>query len=188
LPFSKTALVARRKQLFAAADGAWPVAAVFVLSFADEATGTTHQRSVVRFLSQLLDDLSMTFDEILNLIGDTGSADADQLLRARFPDIPADLLGERVAVATNNFLRAAALRAARERRDQLVDDDVFRRNLVDTSWAPLPLPFSKRRAFRCNGARRRMGECRASEARPRVWPWRWPRRSCVASVCRPSAC
>jgi hypothetical protein len=42
-----------------------------------------------------------------------------------------DLLGERVAVATNNFLHAAALRGARERRDQLVDGVTFRRNLVD---------------------------------------------------------
>jgi hypothetical protein len=34
-------------------------------------------------------------------------------------------------VATNSFLRAAALRAARKRRDGLVDDETFRRNLVD---------------------------------------------------------
>jgi hypothetical protein len=104
---------------------------VFVLPFAEMSTGTPHQRSVVRFLSQLLDDLSMTFDEILNLIGDTGTAEAYQLLQARFPDLPDELLAERVALATNSFLHAAALRAARKRRDHLVDDETFRRNLVD---------------------------------------------------------
>jgi AcrR family transcriptional regulator len=125
------ALVARRTELLAAAEDPWSIAAVFVLPFAEMSTGSNHQRSVVRFLSQLLDDLSMTFEEILNLIGDTGSADAYQLLRAHFPDLPAGLLGERVAVATNSFLHAAALRAARKRRAELVDDETFRRNLVD---------------------------------------------------------
>lgn len=125
------ALVARRKELLACADDPWSIAAVFVLPFAEMSTGTTHQRKVVRFLSQLLDDLSMTFDEILNLIGDTLTSEAYQLLLARFPDLPGDLLGERVAVATNSFLHAAALRAARKRRDHLVDDQTFRRNLVD---------------------------------------------------------
>jgi AcrR family transcriptional regulator len=125
------ALVARRKELLAAADDPWSIAAVFVLPFAEMATGSAHQRRVVRFLSQLLDDLSMTFDEILNLIGDTGSGEAYLLLREHFPDLPTQLLAERVAVATNSFLHAAALRAARNRRDQLVDDELFRRNLVD---------------------------------------------------------
>jgi len=124
-------LVERRKELLASAEDAWSIAAVFVLPFAEMATGSPHQRSVVRFLSQLLDDLSMTFDEILHLIGETGSTEAYQLLRARFPHLPSDLLDERVAVATNSFLHAAALRAARARRDHLVDDATFRRNLVD---------------------------------------------------------
>lgn len=125
------ALVARRKELLTCADKPWAVAAVFVLPFAEMSTGTAHQRSVVRFLSQLLDDLSMTFDEILKLIGDTGTAEAYERLRDCFPDLPSDLFAERVAVATNSFLHAAALRAAQERRDHLVDDDTFRRNIVD---------------------------------------------------------
>jgi hypothetical protein len=41
------------------------------------------------------------------------------------------LLWERIAVATNSFVHAAALRAARTRHEQLVDDELFRRNLVD---------------------------------------------------------
>lgn len=124
-------LVTRRKELLERADDSRSVAAVFVLPFAEMATGTAHQRRVVRFLSQLLDDLSMSFDEILNLIGDTLSAEAYQLLRARVPEMPADVLAERVAVATNSFLHAAALRSARRRRDHLVDDETFRSNLVD---------------------------------------------------------
>jgi hypothetical protein len=52
-------------------------------------------------------------------------------VRQQFPDLPTELLAERVAVATNGFLHAAALRAARKRRDGLVDDETFRRDLVD---------------------------------------------------------
>jgi AcrR family transcriptional regulator len=125
------ALVARRKELLAVAQAPWSIAAVFVLPFGEMATGSTHQRTVVRFLSQLLDDMSMTFDEILHLIGDTGSASAYELLHEQVPDLSPRLLGERVAVASNSFLHASALRAARNRRDELVDDATFCNNLVD---------------------------------------------------------
>lgn len=137
------ALVTRRKELLADADNPWSIAAVFVLPFAEMSTGTPHQRSVVRFLSQLLDHLSMTFDEILNLIRDTGTAEAYQLLQARFPDLPDELLAERVALATNSFLHASALRAARKRCDHLVDDETFRRNLVDMFLGATTLVISK---------------------------------------------
>jgi hypothetical protein len=45
--------------------------------------------------------------------------------------MPEPWFWERVAVATNSFIHAAALRAARARHDQVVDDELFRRNLVD---------------------------------------------------------
>jgi AcrR family transcriptional regulator len=66
-------LVARRRELLACSDDPWSVAAVFVLPFAEMATGSEHQKLVVRFLSQLLDDHSLTFQEILDLVGDTGT-------------------------------------------------------------------------------------------------------------------
>jgi AcrR family transcriptional regulator len=124
-------LVARRKELLASTDDPWSVAAVFVLPFAEMATGSEHQKLVVRFLSQLLDDHSLTFHEILELVGDTGTYEAYGLLHQHFPRIPEPLLWERVAVATNSFVHAAALRAARTRHEQIVDDELFRRNLVD---------------------------------------------------------
>jgi AcrR family transcriptional regulator len=124
-------LVARRKELLACSDDPWSVAAVFVLPFAEMATGSEHQKLVVRFLSQLLDDHSLTFQEILDLVGDTGTYEAYRLLHQHFPGIPERLLWERVAVATNSFIHAAALRAARTRHEQIVDDELFRRNLVD---------------------------------------------------------
>jgi AcrR family transcriptional regulator len=125
------ALVARRKELLACTDDPWSVAAVFVLPFAEMATGSEHQKLVVRFLSQLLDDHSLSFHEILDLVGDTGTQEAYMLLHQHFPRIPEALLWERVAVATNSFIHAAALRAARTRHEQIVDDELFRRNLVD---------------------------------------------------------
>jgi hypothetical protein len=85
---------------------------------------------MVRFLSQLLDDRSSTFHEILDLVGDTGTQEAYKLLHQQFPQIP-EPLRERIAVATNSFVHAAALRAARPRHEQIVDDELFRRNLVD---------------------------------------------------------
>jgi AcrR family transcriptional regulator len=124
-------LVARRKELLASSDDPWSVAAVFVLPFAEMATGSEHQKLVVRFLSQLLDDHSLSFHEILDLVGDTGTQEAYKLLHQHFPRIPEPLLWERVAVATNSFIHAAALRAARTRHEQIVDDELFRRNLVD---------------------------------------------------------
>jgi AcrR family transcriptional regulator len=125
------ALVARRKELLAGSDDPWSVAAVFVLPFAEMATGSEHQKLVVRFLSQLLDDHSLTFQEILDLVGDTGTYQSYKLFHQQFPQIPEPLLWERIAVATNSFVHAAALRAARTRHEQIVDDELFRRNLVD---------------------------------------------------------
>jgi AcrR family transcriptional regulator len=124
-------LVARRKELLAISDDPWSVAAVFVLPFAEMATGSEHQKLVVRFLSQLLDDHSLTFQEILDLVGDTGTYQSYMLFHQHFPGIPEPLLWERIAVATNSFVHAAALRAARTRHEQIVDDELFRRNLVD---------------------------------------------------------
>jgi AcrR family transcriptional regulator len=124
-------LVARRKELLASTDDPWSVAAVFVLPFAEMATGSEHQKLVVRFLSQLLDDHSLSFHEILDLVGDAGTQEAYKLLHQHFPRIPEPLLWERIAVATNSFVHAAALRAARTRHEQIVDDELFRRNLVD---------------------------------------------------------
>ncbi|MDQ1430054.1 MAG: hypothetical protein QOF40_656 [Actinomycetota bacterium] len=124
-------LVERRKALLAEVTDARSVAAVFVLPFAQLATGTDHEREVVQLLSQLHDDVSLSIEDIVDLIGDTGSGDAYALLRARVVGISDDVLAERVRVGVNSFLHAAAIWAREERRAHQVGEDVFCSNLVD---------------------------------------------------------
>ena len=129
-------LVARRRALLAeaaatAAENLRPVAAVFVLPFAEMATGSEHERSVVQLINQLHDDVSLSFSQITELVGDTAIGEAAALLRSRVGGIPDDILAERVAVANSIFLHAAALRARGGAREQRLDDAAFRENLVD---------------------------------------------------------
>jgi AcrR family transcriptional regulator len=124
-------LVERRRALLAEADDLRSIAAVFVLPFAELATGTEHERWVVQFLSQLHDDVSLSIEDITDLIGDTGTGEAYELLRARLPDVSDELLGERVRVGINSFLHAAAIWAKGQRRAHQVSDEVFGANLVD---------------------------------------------------------
>ena len=73
-------------------------AAVFVLPYAQLATGTEHERHVVQFLSQLHDDVSFSLAEIQDLIGDTAAGEAGRLLAARIGPQPGpEVLGARHA-------------------------------------------------------------------------------------------
>ncbi len=133
-------LVDRREALLAetrAAPDLHGVAAVFVRPFAELATGTEHERWVVQFLSQLNDDVSLSNEDMRDLIGETGTREAYDLLRRLVPDMPAELLNERVHVGLNSYLHAAAIRAKGQRRTRYLDDDAFRRNLVDMFLAAL---------------------------------------------------
>jgi AcrR family transcriptional regulator len=134
------ALVERREELLASVDSVWSTAAVFVLPFAEFATGAKHQRWVVRFLSQLHDDPSLSLEDLVALIGDTRSKLAYELLRKYIPELPALILAERVSVGIGSYLHAAAERAAGYRR-QLVDDQTFRRNIVDMFLGALSADF-----------------------------------------------
>jgi AcrR family transcriptional regulator len=124
-------LVDRRRALLAEADDLWTIAAVFVLPFAELATGTEHERWVVQFLSQLHDDVSRSIEDITDLIGDTGTSEAYARLGERAADVPADVLGERVRVGINSYLHASAIWAKGQRRAHLVGEETFRRNIVD---------------------------------------------------------
>jgi len=124
-------LVERRKALLVDVSDSRSVAAVFVLPFAELATGTDHEREVVQLLSQLHDDVSFSIEDITDLIGDTGTGDAYLLLRDRVAGVADELLAERVRVAVNSFLHAAAIWARGERRAHQVSDELFRANLVD---------------------------------------------------------
>jgi AcrR family transcriptional regulator len=124
-------LVERRKALLVEVSDVRSVAAVFVLPFAQLATGTDHEREVVQLLAQLHDDVSLSIEDITDLIGDTGSRDAYVLLRDRVVGVSDEVLAERVRVGVNSFLHAAAIWARGERRAHQVSDEVFRANLID---------------------------------------------------------
>jgi hypothetical protein len=121
--------VARRRELLAEADDLSTLAEVFVLPFAEMATGDAHQKQVVQFLSQIHDDVSFSVADISELIGPTGTGDAYARL-VPLVEVPEDLLAERVRVGLNAYLHVAALWARGERREHQVSDEVFRTNLV----------------------------------------------------------
>jgi AcrR family transcriptional regulator len=139
-------LVDRRRTLLAEAlttsdDDLRSAAAVFVLPYAQLATGTEHERHVVQFLSQLHDDVSLSIEDILDLIGDTAANDAGRLLAERLRPGPGpQLLGERIRVGTNSYLHAAAIWARGERRQHHVSDEIFRSNLVDMFLGAVTAP------------------------------------------------
>jgi AcrR family transcriptional regulator len=120
-------------------------AAVFVLPYAQLATGTERERHVVQFLSHLHDEVSFSLEELQDLIGDTAANDAGKLLAARIGDrLGADVLSERITVGTSSFLHAAAIWAREgERRQHRVSDETFRLNLVDMFLGAVTAPVAK---------------------------------------------
>jgi len=138
-------LLDRRRALLADAlaahDDARAAAAVFVLPYAQLATGTERERHVVQFLSQLHDDVTLSVQEIQELIGDSMTATAGRLLASRLiTPVPAELLAERIRVGTNMFIHAAAIWARGQRRAHLVSDETFRANLVDMFLGAVSAP------------------------------------------------
>lgn len=141
-------LVARRRALLVEASAAPAedlrrVAAIFVLPFAEMATGSEHERSVVQLINQLHDDVTLSFSQITDLVGDTAIGEAAALLRERLTAIPRDILSERITVANSIFLHAAALRARGGSREQRLDDHAFRENLVDMFHGALIAPVAQ---------------------------------------------
>jgi AcrR family transcriptional regulator len=140
-------LVGRRRALLAEAattaqSNLRAVAAIFVLPFAELATGTEHERWVVLLLNQIHDDVSLYFTQIMDLVGDTAIGEAAALLRSRMKGLPDDILAERLAVANSIFLHAAATRARGGSREQRLDDRAFRDNLVDMFHGSLIAPVA----------------------------------------------
>jgi AcrR family transcriptional regulator len=141
-------LVARRRELLAVAavtprTDVRSVAAVVVLPFAEMATGSDHQRSVVMLINQLHDDVSLSLSQIAEMVGDTAIGDAAVLLRSRIGGIPEEILSERLTVANSIFLHAAALRARGGSRERRLDDAGFRENLVDMFYGTLIAPVAR---------------------------------------------
>ena len=85
--------------------------------------------------------MSLSLEDIIELIGETGVREAYARLRKLVPRIPADLLNERVRVGLNSYLHAAAIWAKGQRRKHRVSDEVFRRNLGDMFLGALVAPF-----------------------------------------------
>jgi AcrR family transcriptional regulator len=143
-------LVDRRRVLLAEAlstpdDDARSAAAIFVLPYAQLATGTERERHVVQFLSHLHDDVSFSLEELQDLIGDTVANDAGRLLAARLGQrLAPEVLAERITIATSSFLHAAAIWArGGERRQHRVSDETFRTNLVDMFLGAVAAPVAK---------------------------------------------
>ena len=137
-------LTDRRKALLTVAheagdDDLWSVAAVWALPYAQLATGTERERTVVRFLSQLSDDISFSLEEIGGLVADPTMDEALRLLHERVPEELSDeILHERVQIATNSFVHAASIRASG--RSSKVSDKIFRTVLVDMFLGALTVP------------------------------------------------
>ena len=124
-------LIARREALLADAHDLHSTATAVVLPFAEFATGTDHERTRVRFLSQLHDEPELTRDELVELIGDTRGAEAYAMVRAFVAAPMRRRLPTRYSIAMGAFLHAAALRAACEPATARTSDAQFRRELVD---------------------------------------------------------
>ena len=101
------ALVERREELLAEAVDLRSAAAVFVLPFAEFATGSDHERRLVQFLSELHDDPDLTREELVTLIGDTRSPVAFSRLCSFLPGTDFRVPDRRVAIAIGAFLHAA---------------------------------------------------------------------------------
>jgi AcrR family transcriptional regulator len=137
-------LADKRKVLLAVAEEAGDlrsVAAAWALPYAQLATGTERERHVVRFLSQLHDDVSLSLEDIASLVVDATTIEAKRLLRERMPaEISDEILNERVQIATNSFIHAAAIRASG--RVSYVNDEVFQIVLVDMFHGSLTVPYA----------------------------------------------
>src|ERR1700722_962746 len=135
-------LTDRRKALLAVAEQKGDlrsIALAWALPYAELATGTERERHVVRFLSQLHDDVSLSLEEIAGLVVDPTTVEAKRLLRERVAaEIDDDILNELVQIATNSFVHAAAIRASG--RASYVSDEVFRIVLVDMFLGALTVP------------------------------------------------
>ena len=127
------ALVQRREELLAEAVDLRSAAAVFVLPFAEFATGSDHERRLVQFLSELHDDPDLTREELVTLIGDTRSPvvfipyGCAASCRARTSWCPTAVSPSPSAPSST----PAAVRARGPVSDGPSDDQAFRDDLVD---------------------------------------------------------
>lgn len=129
-------LVERRRALLTIAQGGpaddiRAIAGVFVRPFAELATGNARERSLILLLSDLHNDVSLSLNQIMDLVGDTAATDAGALMRSRIAHVPLAILNERLIVANSVFLNAAALRARGGARERRLNDKAFQENLVD---------------------------------------------------------
>ncbi len=122
------ALVARREELLADASDLHGAAAVYVLPFAEFATGTEHERHLVQFVSQLYDDPGLSRDEVVALIGDTRSTDAFDCLTGFLSAEDVRIANRRAGAAIGAFLHAASVRAREPATAE--EGQVFREDLV----------------------------------------------------------
>lgn len=135
----RPAMHARRAELLAAMTDLRSAGAVIVLPYAEFATGTAHERRVVRFLAQLFEDPGFTLPEVADLVKGEANDVAVERIHGLLDDVPSDILRERVVLGVGAFVHAAALRARGERESAL-SGAAFRRNLVDMFVGSLAAP------------------------------------------------
>ncbi|WTW93523.1 TetR family transcriptional regulator [Streptomycetaceae bacterium NBC_01309] len=135
-------VVARRRDLLAAATPDEPrtIAEVAVTPLAELATGDDRQRAVIRFLSQLVDDENRSLARLTDLLGDTVAADATALLRAWIPDVPREVMDERILVGLTGVTHACAFYARGVDAGRRRDPGLFADNLVDMFIGAMSAP------------------------------------------------
>lgn len=135
----RPALHARRDELLAEMHDLRSAGAVIVLPYAEFATGTEHERRVVRFLAQLFEDPSFTLPEVADLVKGEANDVAIERIHSLLDDVPVEVLRERVVLGVGAFVHAAALRA-RGVRESALSGAAFRRNLTDMFIGSLAAP------------------------------------------------
>ena len=135
----RPALLARRAELLDEIVDARSAAAVIVLPFAELATGTEHERQVVRFIARLYEEPSFDLARVTGLVKQNANDQAYHRLEEYLPEIPAAVLRERVVVGIGAFLHAAASRARGVRRSES-SAIAFRELVVDMFIGGLVAP------------------------------------------------
>ncbi|MEU8138534.1 TetR family transcriptional regulator [Streptodolium elevatio] len=137
-------LVAHRRELLrgATVDDVFAVARVIVAPLTALAVGEARDRAVVRFLAELVDDVNRSWAGLTELFGDTAAAASTAMLRAALPQLPAEVMNERLVVGITGVVHACAFYARGVDTGRTRDPDLFRENLVDMFVGALTAPVS----------------------------------------------
>jgi AcrR family transcriptional regulator len=112
------------------------------------------ERAYLQYGSDLANTLDRASPTVRNLLRETSGYEAWDLLRARCPDVPAQIWPERMAICTAFIGRAAADRAALldgGAKGSILPDDVWVDNLIDMVLGAMTAPVTARSRRRASG-------------------------------------